>query len=927
MARATLSYGSSTHSGSSSLKSFIKDVRNAKTLADERAIINKQAAKIRTKLRDDHLSSEKKRNNIIKLLYLYILGERTHFGQVECINLIASDRYIDKRLGYLSTTLLLDESQDLLTLLTNLINNDLKHPNKYVISLALTALGFLSSPELARDLYPDVEGLLNRFSNDPFILKKALQCCAKLISKDSQLLEIIPIDLFLKLLGEYRSNLTSLSSAHGVLLGISRLFQAIAMSAVDTVRNISTVNLDTTVTEGDDVEDALYKKTLATELFKNLGQSDFLKDFYQVLTSLSARNLDPQFDVQGVSDPFLQCEIITTLRLYFKACSDLEIEVNQDLMDDFNDLLTNLATNTDATKSSGQSILYEITRTIFELNLSKPLQVLGINILANFLSPHIPGGKKASTAAVTAHNNIKYVALNTLLKVAPMEPEAVKRHKKFISRCLNDQDISIRMRALELTFSIMDSSNLVELVNELLNFLAKSVMNNENSRAAHSSYKTNTFGEDIDDSKDLIKYTVNHIIEKFDLISQEGGDKIDENWRLSVFVKILKLVGSYIPIERISDILIAINNTLEIQYKTDVITRMLDISLREVLTATQKEEQKISEVDQIEEDNFGWQLVSIWCIGEYADIVLQDLGTNNKSNENYTKTLNEASLVKYLQLKNKQYLRTHSKIVHYVLTAALKLSVRIQDYSLTEDLRQIIIDHTKSTDLLLQSKSSQYEIIFSQPMDIKKQILDAMPKFDRASRIEREGVSTVIRTSSATSKPITNDTKKDLLLDLLGEDDISKSTPTTDNKNLLAELLAGNKTSAKDESTDADGKAVENAIELPSGAELMQNFESFEIYSGPVKQDENAIHLELFYKNTGDTAMTDLQTMCAVTKTLKVILGQLHPSNSVQPGAIIKQSLKISGTGKLKMRVKLSYNIGGNALTQQFDHKFADISL
>ena len=45
----------------SSLRSFIKDVRGAKTLADERAIITKQSAKIRTKLRDDHLPHEKRR--------------------------------------------------------------------------------------------------------------------------------------------------------------------------------------------------------------------------------------------------------------------------------------------------------------------------------------------------------------------------------------------------------------------------------------------------------------------------------------------------------------------------------------------------------------------------------------------------------------------------------------------------------------------------------------------------------------------------------------------------------------------------------------------------------------------------------------------------------------------------------------------------
>ena len=54
-----------------------------------------------------------------KLLYLFTLGERTHFGQIECLKLLASPRFADKRLGYLGTMLLLDENQEVLTLVTN----------------------------------------------------------------------------------------------------------------------------------------------------------------------------------------------------------------------------------------------------------------------------------------------------------------------------------------------------------------------------------------------------------------------------------------------------------------------------------------------------------------------------------------------------------------------------------------------------------------------------------------------------------------------------------------------------------------------------------------------------------------------------------------------------------------------------------------
>ena len=63
--------------------------------------------------------------------------KRQHFAQVECINLIASEDFRDKRLGYLAAMILLDEGQEILTLLTNMLNNDLNHPNRYVVSCLL----------------------------------------------------------------------------------------------------------------------------------------------------------------------------------------------------------------------------------------------------------------------------------------------------------------------------------------------------------------------------------------------------------------------------------------------------------------------------------------------------------------------------------------------------------------------------------------------------------------------------------------------------------------------------------------------------------------------------------------------------------------------------------------------------------------------
>ena len=129
-------------------------MRQCKTSAEERALIAKESAAIRASLKEDQ--SSLRHRNVAKLMYMHMLGYPTHFGQMECVKLIATPGFPEKRVGYLGLMILLDERQEVTMLVTNSIKNDLGHKNAFVVGCALCALGNICTAEMARDVAPEV---------------------------------------------------------------------------------------------------------------------------------------------------------------------------------------------------------------------------------------------------------------------------------------------------------------------------------------------------------------------------------------------------------------------------------------------------------------------------------------------------------------------------------------------------------------------------------------------------------------------------------------------------------------------------------------------------------------------------------------------------------------------------------------------------
>ena len=56
-----------------------------------------------------------------------MLGHDTDFGQMECLKLITSNSYSDKKIGYLGLTQLFTEKSEVLMMATNRIRIDLQN--------------------------------------------------------------------------------------------------------------------------------------------------------------------------------------------------------------------------------------------------------------------------------------------------------------------------------------------------------------------------------------------------------------------------------------------------------------------------------------------------------------------------------------------------------------------------------------------------------------------------------------------------------------------------------------------------------------------------------------------------------------------------------------------------------------------------------
>lgn len=825
------------------LRDLIRTIRAARTAADERAVIAKECAHIRDSFREE--DNDFRCRNVAKLLYIHMLGYPAHFGQLECLKLIASPKFTDKRIGYLGAMLLLDERQDVHVLVTNSLKNDLNHSNQFVIGLALCSLGNICSQEMSRDLAGEVEKLLK--SSNSYLRKKAALCAVRIVRKVPELMEVF-IPTTRSLLNERN---------HGVLV-----------CGVALVTEMCRVNPET-------LSHFRRHVPILVKTLKNLVMSGY----------------SPEHDVSGISDPFIQVKILRLLRMLGKD--------EESVSDQMNDVLAQVATNTETSKNVGNAILYETVLTIMDTKSESGLRVLAINILGRFL--------------LNNDKNIRYVALNTLLKTVNADYNAVQRHRTTILDCLKDPDISIRRRAMELSFALINSSNIRGMMKELLTFLV-------NTDVEFKSYVTS---------------------EIFLAAEKHAPNK---RWHIDTMMKVLTTAGSFVRDDAVPSLIHLVSTSSDLQaYAVQRLYRAMlnDISQQPLVQ------------------------VGSWCCGEYGDQLFVEIEEDEALNVTENDVLDVLESLLYSS-------HSTSTTKDYALTAVMKLSTRFS--STLERIKNVINKFEVNMDVELQQRGVEFGSLFSMHNSMRPALLERMPVFEpkTSEPITNGEVPSQPEVESVTQEAVVTEQKppkqaSDTLLDLLGGGSAPEPTPAPAQPpapaassggellDLLGDLDLGS-TNAGPPAMNMmapspavpnllDGGGLLNPTPLGQQAPLQLNHELL----APQNQDfatgfpsitafernglkidfafekvpgnpSNVVSILVSATNSLSIPMTDFVFQAAVPKTFQLQLqspsGNIVPPNNT--GAV-NQGVKVANPQQqpLRMRLKVTYKVNGAPVNEQ----------
>ncbi|GAQ89669.1 Adaptin family protein [Klebsormidium nitens] len=140
---------------------LVKQIGECRSKAEEDKIVLGEIELLKKKMAEPDVPKKKMKEYVIRLVYVEMLGHNASFGYIHAVKMTHEHSLAAKKTGYLATSLFLDDSHDLIILIVNTIQQDLKSDNYLVVCAALTAVCKLINAETIPAVLNQVAELLH----------------------------------------------------------------------------------------------------------------------------------------------------------------------------------------------------------------------------------------------------------------------------------------------------------------------------------------------------------------------------------------------------------------------------------------------------------------------------------------------------------------------------------------------------------------------------------------------------------------------------------------------------------------------------------------------------------------------------------------------------------------------------------------------
>ncbi|KAF1873641.1 hypothetical protein Lal_00027679 [Lupinus albus] len=316
------------HNHSKEFLDLIKSIGESRSKSEEDRIVLQQIQTLKIQLTEPNIPTRKIKEYIIRLLYIEMLGHDASFGYIHAVNITHHDSLLLKRTGYLAVTLFLHDNHDLIILIVNTIQKDLKSDNYLVVCAALNAVCRLINEDTIPAVLPQVVELLGH--SKELVRKKAVMALHRFYQKSPSFVS--------HLVPNFRKRLCD--NDPGVM-----------GAALCPLFDLVTIDVDS------------YK--------------DLVVSFVNILKQVAERRLPKNYDYHQMPAPFIQVKLLKILALL--GSGDKKASENMYTV------LGDIIRKSDSSTNIGNAVLYECICCVSSIYPNPKLLEAAADVIAKFL--------------------------------------------------------------------------------------------------------------------------------------------------------------------------------------------------------------------------------------------------------------------------------------------------------------------------------------------------------------------------------------------------------------------------------------------------------------------------------------------------------------------------------------------------------------